>query len=387
MSVSAFRGLNNVTDPLRLGLDWLVQADNVDITDSGAMERRLGYSLAFAGTITGSYATIDGARMYIVDSGTLKAMAGSAAALTLETGLATTPMHWAEINGQVFYNNGADRGIIRADHSVIPWAWARPTAPTLSAATGNLAPGLYQVRCTYTLADGRMTGASDAAEITLAEGEALQITSIPALAGATTNVYIAPAGSTVYQLAATTTAAALTWNAPPDDLGIDLTTASLDPLPLGADVIQFWGGRAYAAMYLPAESATAIWFSQPLGFHLFDLNRDFIMVPGHVHMLAPHEKALVIGTDEDVFAFDGKNLATLAPYGVVAGAHWAEDDARILFWTTRGVCAFAPFSNLTERQVSVAPGVSAGAAVVRHGGQKRYLVALKQGGAAYNSFT
>ena len=72
---------------------------------------------------------------------------------------------------------------------------------------------------------------------------------------------------------------------------------------------------------------------------------------------------------------------------MVPGWHWAKDDERTLFWTTRGLCAALPFSNLTERQVSVAPGISAGGAVVRHGGQKRYLVALHRGGSVFNSHT
>lgn len=389
-NITRFKGLNNVSDPMRLGLGWLSLADNTDITDTGAMVRRTGYSRALAASIShgNAYGMVDDARAYVVDAGTLKAVTGTAAVpglSTLATGLASTPMHWTEINEQVFYNNGVDSGIITADHQVLPWAWSVPAAPALTAVTGSLPAGLYQVRCTHTLADGRMTGPSESAQIELTEGQALQISSIPQLAGGRTNVYIAPANSTVYGLAEPRAGAAMVWNASPNALGIELAQPFCDPLPTDCSVVQAWRGRIYAAQYFPSLDQSAIWFSQPLGFHLFDLGSSFILVPGKALMLAPHDLALVIGTDKAISAYDGEILKQLAPYGVVPGRHWSEDDdKRLIFWTQRGVCAALPFSNLTQTQVSVAPGVQAGGAIVRRAGQKRYLVALQQGGSAFN---
>jgi hypothetical protein len=384
--IQRFRGLNNVADPLTLGAEWLVQADNVDVTDHGKLQARVGYDLALAGAFTGAYATDDFTRMYVVDAGALKAMAGNTAAVTLQAGLADADMHWAEVNGHVFFNNGTDSGIIKPDHAIIPWAWTIPAAPQLAAVTGSLAAGLYQVRCTFTLADGRMTGASDAAELVLEEGQALQISAIPQEAGCTTNVFIAPANSTVYGLAASNAPAALVWNASPDDLGRELTTAGLEPLPAGCEAIAHWKGRICAAEYLPTSDQTVIWVSEPLGFHLFNLSDgEAFMVPGHVLMLAGHDLGLVIGTDQAILARTADGLVTLADYGVVPGQHASQDnDKTLLFWSTRGVCRALPFSNLTEQNVSVAPGLKAGGAIVQRGGQKRYLVAVQQGGSAFN---
>lgn len=103
-------------------------------------------------------------------------------------------------------------------------------------------------------------------------------------------------------------------------------------------------------------------------------------------MLAPHDSALVIGTDTRQYAYTEAGLKQIADYGVVPGQHWAKDDDRIIYWTTRGVCTF-PFSNLTERSVSVAPGVQAGGTIMRSGGQKRFVVSLHQGGAAFNAYS
>lgn len=384
MEVKAFNGLNNVDDPLNLGLSWLVRADNINITAAGRMEKRQGYSKHLAAVVPpqGAYTTIDHQHGYYVDAGSLKTFDGA----VLRAGLTMANMHWAEVNGQVFFTNGIDSGTILPDNSVIPWSWPVPAAPTLRAVTGDLAPGLYRACCTYTLADGRETGPSEVSEFILADGQALQLTGIPQPGGAATNIYISSANSTVLQWAGSPTGSAMTWNASPDDLGAELQTKFMRPLPDGCGPIQFWRGRAYAAQYMPAASQTVVWFSQPLGFHLFNLAEDFIVLPGQVHMLAPHDDGLLIGTSRAVHAYTGDALVDLADYGVVPGHHWAEDGTRTLFWTKRGLCAALPFNNLTEGQVSVAPGLSAGGTVVHSGGQKRYVVALKQGGQAFNPY-
>lgn len=380
-----FKGLNNVSDPLRLGLAWLAQADNVDITDTGALKKRAGYSQTLATPISNGYATLDFKRLFVVGGGALKVMAGSTTAVTLRAGLSAAPMYFTEINQQVFYNNGTDSGIVLPDNSLIDWGWTVPDPPAVAAVTGNQPAGLYQLRCTFTLPDGRETGASDSVEITLTSGQALQVSAIPLRSGSFTNVYLALADSTVFQRVFTSIGTtAFVFNGSPNDLGVDLNNNFLDPLPLGADVIQAWKGRIYAAQYFPADNQSAVWFSKPLGFHLFNHNSAFILVPGRVLMLAPHDDALLIGTDARIYAYSGDKLTEIAPYGVVPGQHWSDDETRILFWSVRGLCAALPFTNLTEHQVSVAPGIQAGGAIVRDGGQKRYLVALQQGGSAFN---
>lgn len=376
MDIKQFRGLNNVTDPMRLDMTWLVQADNVNVVDSGGVAKRAGYALNRAGAFTSAYSTLDFTRMYAATALGIQNFTGeNLIALT-----SSSPMHWAEVNEQVFYNNGTDRGIVMPDDSVIQWGWGIPNSPTVAATTGNLPAGTYMVCCTNILPDGRETGATEAVAITLTDGQALQISGLTVGC----NVYVAPANSEVFQLLGTARQTVMSFNSTSDDLGRDLLNAFLDPLPLGATVIQHWKGRMYAAHYSPADNQTAIWFSEALGYHLFNLNSNFILVPGKVETLAPHDAALVIGTDARVFAYDGQKLDQISDYGVVAGQHWDRDGERILFWSVRGLCAFAPFANLTEKQISVAPGIRAGGCFVRTGGQRRYLSILQQGGEPFN---
>ncbi len=387
MQIKRFRGLNNVTDPLRLGLGWLSRADNINISDTGAIARRDGFALTIAASPSGAFATEDGTRMYIVDSGSLKQISPSMTTTTLLAGLnANKPMQWEEVGNDVYYSNGEDVGIIRQDGSIDSWSWPMPTTPNIAAITGLCVAGTYQVVCTYLLPDGRETGAGEPATITLLDGEAIQLSDIPQVAGLSTQVYVAPADSEVFQHAFATTMTSATWNAGPDELGVDLMTNHLYSVPENATNPTLWGGRLYLFEYLPHQNVTVVWASEPLGFHLFDLSKAFLTVPGRGALLAPHDNALIIGTDTHIYAFDGEKLAILAPYGAVPGWSRAkdEDDGKILFWTSRGLCSALPFANLTHRQVSVAPGTQAGAAIIRENGAKRYVVTLTQGGTAHN---
>lgn len=383
---SRFKGLNNVSDPLRLGFGWLQRADDVAVTDSGALKRRGGFSLLSAGVMRGAYSTLDFTRMYVVNDDALQRVEPDTSLRTLRTGLAPRDMHWAEVNKTVYYTNGVDSGIILGDDSVIDWGWPVPGAPMLSAAAGALPPGLYRAVCTYVLPDGRETGSSDVAEFELTTEQGLAVTGIPQVADLRTQVYICPANSSVFALAFETTNADETWNAGADALGYELMNMTLNPLPAEAIYPAFYAGRVYAAQYLPAQDSSVVWFSEPLGYHLFGLDKNFFIVPGRIALLAPTPKGLIVGTDARIYAYDGADLVILAEYGVTPGCGWAlDDDSSILFWSKRGVCRALPFENLTHEQVSLAPGLSAGAAIMRRNGQKHFVVALRKGGdGAFN---
>lgn len=386
--VTRWRGLNNKTDPLALGLSWLQVARNIDITDADKPQRRDGYSLLRAGTIAGAYSTLDFERLYYVDAGVLKDGAGN----TLASGIDTSArVHWCEVNQEVYFNTGASDGIIMPDNEVRSWSWTIPASPTLAAITGSLPAGTYRVVCTFVLADGRETGTSDEVSIELADGQALQVSALPAASGCTTRTYIAPAHSQVFGLARTGTGA-FTWNSRPEALGVECATYGLDPLPEGASVVQMWNGRAWASVYEPRSGMSFIYPSKALAFHLFDLE-DFVPVKGEVLMLAPAGNSLLIGTGDTIAALstDGR-MTVLANYGVVPGWCWAldpdkgdEEEGQVLIWSKRGVCRAMPFKNLTDRHFSPAAGTQAGAAVIATAGQKRFVACLHAGGTAFNA--
>lgn len=383
-TTSSFKGLNTVSDPLRLKLGWLSKADNIDITNTGAIRQRPGYTAVIAGAVRTAFATLDGSRMYLVKDGELCRVLPDMSVVSLVSMSSPALMYWAEADERVYFNNGVDAGIILEDDSVIPWRWDVPGAPTLSPEAGELPRGTYQVCCTFILPDGRETGAGEAATIEIGAHRSIMMDDVPQSPGCRTAVYVAPANSSVFQFAGFS-GPTFAWRDGPDALGADLLTALLNPMPR-TDVIQLWKGSAFAAEYIPETNQTAVWMSKPLAYHLFDLSAGFFMVPGQVLAMAPTEEALVISTDAAMYAYTHSGIKILAPYGVVPGHPWARDadTGDVFLWTSRGVCKAAPFENLTQEYLSVPPGRQAAACIMLRDGDKKFVASLVQGGTAFN---
>lgn len=381
---NAFRGLNNVTDPLRLDLSWFAQADNCIVTDKGQMRRVDGFALKDnAASITGAYVTEDLQRFYVVDDGDLVQIVDGFARNTLATGLDSAQMNFAEVNGLVFFTNGIDRGVIQ-DGQVQAWGIEPPDAPLLAVGTGMLPAGTYNVLCTFTdPARGIESGAGEVASVTVEDGSLIAITAIPQASGFTTNVYVTARDGKVYQRLVENAGTGTTYNCVPDDLGMELPFWGIDS-PRGT-IPAVYAGQMWIAEYFPPVDMTVIWASLPLHFHHFNLGDDAIVVPGEGKILEGFDDGLLIGTDRCIKLWNGEQLQTLADYGVVSGWHASKLKKQMYFWTLRGMCRAMPFENMTENTVSVAPGTSAGAAVIEQSGMKRYVVALHKGGVAYNA--
>ena len=388
LNIRDFRGVDNVTDPERLALGWLREATNVDVTLQGAVARRPGHTKVLNGPLSGGYATTgqDRERLYIVDGGSLKQVHDDMSTSVLATGLSAAPMHWSEINGSTYFSNGPDKGIIQRDGSVLSWDWPEPYTPTLAAASGSMPAGQYGVACTFTLPDGRETGASEVGHLVLTAPGGLLLSDVPQVPGLRTNIYISPADSTVLQHAVSTTLSTVTWDASPNALGEELLTLGLQPIPAGAVIHAVWRGRAWAAEYAPVSDVSAVWASEPLGFHLFNLTSSFLQVPGEVTMLLPHKQGLIIGTRAAIHVWADDALSMLADYGTPYGHPGVEDpeSGDCFFWTDRGLCRAMPFENLTAGRLHVDPGTHASTAIVQQGGLKKLVTTTRPSGAIFN---
>lgn len=381
--ITHFKGLHNKGPSLRLPPGSLTVANNVNVLDTGAIEVRAGYERATTMTLSGAFATEDESRLYVVDAGVLKVVHPDMSSTDLAQ-VGPGEVLWAQLNEQVLFATASSSGIIHHDHQVFPWAWDVPAMPMLQAVSGHMDAGQYGVLLVHVLPDGRTTGAGLEQYIELQAGQGLHITAPQPPTGIRQLAYVCPANSTVYQLAGELRAGSLTWDASANALGRELTKFALDPLPQGAVAIAVWRSRACVAVLMEQQAQSVVFSSEPMAPHLFDM-AEFFMVPGKVTMLAAHPSALLVGTESAIYAYGADGvLAKLADYGVVPGSPHALDGARLLFWSKRGVCQFPEFKCLTDRAVSVAPGVRAGACVVQDNGQSRLVVALQKGGEAHN---
>ena len=117
LQVRQFLGLRNTDRPARLPMGSLVVAQNIDIDDTGGIERRAGYlSVAGLPGVTAAYGSRDETRLYVVNEGILKRVINLDPLVTmaLATGIPAGEVWWAE-NGEHIFCSGAVNGIIQGD--------------------------------------------------------------------------------------------------------------------------------------------------------------------------------------------------------------------------------------------------------------------------------
>jgi hypothetical protein len=388
--LARFLGLNNVADPMRGAAEgtwgWQSVADNVNGTDSGGMERREGIApaaLVAGSSITGSYSTFDFSRLYIIDSGTLKRVYPDGTTTTLY-GMLSGAAYWSEQNDVVYLSCGSAKIQIGQDNSVASWGVSVPDQPNISAATGSLFAGFAQAVLTYTDATGREGGACPAVGIQVTQG-GFTLTNIPQIAGYTPQLYCTEPDGNVFMHVTSLPSPITAYTVATRTTGRELTTQFLDVPPEGGSYIAFAGAQALLAEYIPEIDQTVVWTSEEMGYHLFNLNSNYFVVPGEVTQMYGKDATAVITTQTRVFAYSDSSLKQIAEYGAVPGQHadMGSDD-KIYFWTKRGLCRAVPFENLTESHFSAAPGVYAGGGVINQHGYSRYVAVLHRGGDAFN---
>jgi hypothetical protein len=396
-TVSNWLGINNMEPEYRLASGWLSDAVNVDITATGAINTRSGYAKKRSGAYTSLFATSDEKMMLAAKAdGLYMVNAGATTETKLWSFASPASVYFDEVNGEVFFSNGSDSGIVSAGGSVRQWRVLSPSVPALSIAGGALPAGTYAVLCTHRLDDGRESAASNPTSITApTDGVSLVLTSIDVRSDADTLIYIAPADSTEYFHAGTISGSesgnSFSWSADPNTLGAACQTMGLDYLPFGCGPIAFSGGRMCAAQYIQSAHQSVIWMSEPLSFHLFNHSSGFFMVPGEVRNLFAVGSVLIVATDSEVYAYThDDSIRRIADFGVPHGRTHATDGQIAHLWTNRGVASIAQdgsFSLLTKNHFSPVSGGIANVAVIEADGQKRFVAAIDSGGTAFNPQT
>jgi len=397
----SFRGLVNVADPGRYARGGangfslaLEKALNIDLDDEGKQTKAPGFALLASGAYKWAYATRDASRCYAVKGTDLVRFWPDGTDDVLQSGLASTRMHFVEAAGTVYAANGAQALVLPPRGGVRAWGQPLPAAPLLTTFPGTLPAGRYQF-ATATVASGVESGISQPASVVLDGTQAVALSGL----AAGSNVYASSTDADVlYELFASVAGTAATWNGPVSALRDPVRVGRWSAPPAGASLPALHAGRMYLAQDVAGTDASAVWFSQPLGYEHFDQARDFFLVPGSVRMLAGTSRGLVVGTDRAVHSFteSGGIDQDTSPlgYGVVDGAtaypapeleDTDDEPALVYFWTEQGVCRALPFANLTAKDVSLAPGHDGVGIVVEQKGYSRYAVCVKRSGQARNT--
>lgn len=173
ITVAGFTGIDNASPLEALRPGAAREMVNVDLDKQLKPQLRGGYALRLAATHAHSLASSSLGMLAVLDGTLSRFDATFAEVEAIRAGLTPEPLCYAELNGDVYWTNGAHfrrvRGIDLADTPGWIDCAALPTL-TIDATTGGLRAGDYQVAMTFLDADGRESGADGAVVVTVPQG-------------------------------------------------------------------------------------------------------------------------------------------------------------------------------------------------------------------------
>lgn len=399
-----FKGIVNTRSHKEIGREALVVATNVEIDNAEHLMRRNGSTLFLAGNFRGAYASDNQDFLFAVVDSNLVRVNDNATTTVLKSGLALTGppvgFYWSEDPaGHVAYNNGVDSGLVRQGTDWVPLVI---DTPVLNSATlvssgsrqvlafnigARYTSNQFRVFATYVAQDGRESAPSAIIPITAPPESALvAIDVIPRYKY--TNIYACPPGGKEYMLVGTFTSQTMTITV--NQLNakggyIYPYTVAVEAYPTDARCIKHCMGKLYAAEYVQQVGMSVVWESLPLQYHLFNKAEDFFTVTGEVVLMLCTPKGLLVGTDNQIYHWDGTNLTELTQYGVVPGSCGdVAPDGTAYFWTLRGIAKAMPYELLTEETFSGDPGVFNHARLFFARGNVKLLASTLSGNPVFN---
>lgn len=297
-------GYDNVTRADRLPKDALTEAFNVDITNAASVRRREGFTKIFDGQVHSVWACALG--VYFVGNGTLYRRTNGTNEV-IASGLRTDPISYELINGDVYWANGYQKGVLRGGFTPAVWGIQIPSGGfTLAPASGSLTQGTYQVRVTYVRGNGEESGASDVSTITTSGGitiTGLSTSTDPEVISL--NIYMTrPDGTEFLKVGEVINGASGTAITAP------AYTESLKSLykkpPPDTNIIRMFKARAVAVSY------DTLYFSDPFSYSWFDMRANFIRMVGEVTMCVALDNGIYVSDRTGTHWLQGNDPANLA---------------------------------------------------------------------------
>jgi hypothetical protein len=319
-AVDGFKvGMVNVITPYKIPKDALSDAMNVDIDDFGYIRRRDGYEQIRSGVIHSLYSL--GSTALFGDGTTIRLMRADETSTELVNGLSGAPISYVELNGEVYWSNGSQSGVINGS---VNRSWGIPAGPipvVAVSATGVLPAGKYQVACTYVRNTGEEGGTFQSSQITLGAAGGI-VVSIPAAAPAAdithVNVYCSTEnGEQEYYVRSVALGSGSTTITTLATAGRTLTTQGYGPFPTCTD-LEVAHGRIFGAY------GVQVVYTPPMRYSLHRPNRDFFMFKSPVRMIAAAEDGLYVSDDSSTYWLNGTDpekvsMVEVFPYPAVAG--------------------------------------------------------------------
>lgn len=383
--VDKFLGEINTRTANKLPLGALTLSNNVQVTSSGSLKMRTGFSLVAAGTsIVGSYGTNDERFIFVVDSGTLYRFDNSGFC-AIANGLNSSATVWTEeTSNRVFMSSPGVYVAIDDGERITDLGIPKPVGVSVQTGLGGITIGAALISAQYKSEDGLLGPLSDPVAVTM-DGASVLVT-VPAIAGftAVVSLYVPKTGAWHVVGEAPNF---LALNTLPDTAAVtDELYFDVEAMPPGIiGSIAFYQSRIAVAV-LESPTLTRIQFSVPYHYHLFHTTDDRFEIPDQVTGMLTVDGQLLITCRNSIFVFTADSrLIKLVDYGTPAGKPIQRlPEGGALIWTNRGVCKYPEFQNLTQDSVSLPPGNGCSTTLWATSGDQYLLVCNDGGGAAYN---
>lgn len=367
-SVTSFLGIRN-TSPIRSIPDnALSAASDIDLDNEGIITRRHGYARAATiASITAAYCTAN-RTPYIVANGILSRVDDTLGVIPLASSSATA---FADHSNVLFTNDGLKVQADATTNLVFP---PRGEALQLAVNFGLWPAGKYTaVYCYRSTISGIEGPSSEPASITIGNDQGVVVIPPAAVSGYEAVVYITDSNGSVFY----------------DAAGVQINALQLgaDVFPVGAEAIAFNEGSVYAAFPQSNGTSLIVW-SYPAYHHLFNLAKNYCVVPGEVRDMKPISSGLLIATDSAIYIYADGALLEVANYGVPSGQSIAiTSPGTAKIFTHQGVCEAPPFTNLTEAKAQFAPGKKCSTVLIERDGIQQFVVLTDGSGTPFNTRT
>ncbi len=393
----AFKGLNNLTSPERLGRDELAAAVNVDIDNKLTLRSRGGFSQLATGAFHSLWTNELGNTALVVKDGVLYAINPDyTLSAPLDIGFTPTrPVTYAEVNGSVFYSDGVQNGVVQGSIRR-SWGLVPPSAPVASLSAGTLTPGRYTYCATFVRSDGQESGNGTYGQIELGAGAGITF-ALPATVDPTVarvRVYMTrPNGEALYRaldVPASTRTASITGGA--ELMTVPLRTQNLQPPPIG-NIIAVSSGRMLIAV------GRYLFWTEPFGYELCNLDANYYAYETDITIVAPVNEGTFVATKTATYFHEGFDIARStryqkAVYGGIPGTLTYVDAAflaqpgytgKVAIWTTpQGIVTAGNegfikgvLRNLTQNTLSVNRADFGSALFTQQDGINKYISLLR----------
>ena len=310
------KGVNNRLGDHELDNDMLRQAENVVLTDAGRVKLRPGHELIQPATEAHSLFATENDVLFAAGSALNRYDADADVVTALRNDLGPTPVACTEVNGETFYSTDIVRGRVKSG-AHRGWGVDNPPGlPVLTAVSGALPAGRYQVFVTFTNSYGEESGSGLAEAIELADNQGIAITGIPQpISGEVSfvNLYCTPQNGDVFYLLANLAIGITSYTVLTGPvLGRQCKTQFLVPLP-------FASALAYAMGRIFGVSDKYVFYTEPLAYGLCDRRKNWLPFVSEPTLIAGVEDGLYICADKTYF-WNGEALREILPYGAAFGS-------------------------------------------------------------------